>query len=176
MPIVCWTGATVRCGNIYLGDPCIVLNHLQSAVSEQGLQCEQIAATSQVGNGEGMSKPMRITFLNLDFFAEVSEKFTEGCFVQSASRALSKERSAGIIGILAINQIAPQGAPSGFSQEDNPAFAAFGSAFSPVPHLYATRFLFGIADGQRAEFRSSQTCIKEKQNDRPIPLGRFSPL
>ncbi len=59
-------------GNIYFGDPCIMLNHLQRAVPEQSLEREEIAATSQIGNGEGMSKPMRVAF-EIAFFAQVGE-------------------------------------------------------------------------------------------------------
>ncbi len=62
----------MRCGNIYFGDTGIMLNHLQCAVPEQSLECEEIATTAQIGNGEGMSKPMRVAF-EIRFFAQVGE-------------------------------------------------------------------------------------------------------
>ena len=147
MPIVSGTRAPMRFGNIYFGDTGIMLNHLQRAMSEQCLESEEIAAASQISDGKGMTKQMRVAFFDADFSTQVGEQFAQCRFVQSAPCPLRKEWCTWIAAVLSLNQIAPQGTARGFTQEDDASLATFRSAISAVLDLHPTCFGFDIADG-----------------------------
>ena len=147
MPIIGRACAPVGFGDIHFGDTGIMLDHLQRAVPKQGLEREEIAAASQIGNGKGMAKQMGVAFFDVDFPTQVGEQFAQCRFVQFAPCSLREEGCTGIATVLSLNQITPQGTSRGFTQEDDASLATFRSAISAVLDLHSTRFGFDIADG-----------------------------
>ena len=145
MPIVCRTRATMRFGNIHFGDAGVMLHHFQGAMSQQGFECEEIAATSQVRDRKGMPKQMRVAFLDVDFPTQVGQQFTQRGFVQSVPCSLDEERRTRIAAIFSLHQIPPQRTARGFTQVDD---ASLRATFSAVLDLHPTCALFDIADSE----------------------------
>ena len=52
------TGPAMRVGEIDFCNPRVTANHLQGAMSKNGLQCQDVAATPQVGDGERVAEPV----------------------------------------------------------------------------------------------------------------------
>jgi hypothetical protein len=79
----------MRLLDIDLGNARIVLHHIQCAMTEQGLQREDIAARTQIGDRERVTKPMGMAILHAGFLAEVRDEEPKG-----ASRSSPSSRSA----------------------------------------------------------------------------------
>jgi len=150
----------------------IVLHHLQTAVSQERLQCEDIATASQVGDRKRMPKPMRIAVGDLRFVAERVDQLAQTIFVQPVIELGKKHRGMRFFCIFALGKITPQGTARGFAQEHDTSLAAFRTTPNAVLDFQASGLLIVIAKRQRAKFIRAQSRVEQRQDQRAIAFRR----
>lgn len=64
----------MRLLHIHVGDTGIMLNHIQTAMSQQGFECKNIAARTQISNCKGVSKTMRVALGYTSFFTQALDE------------------------------------------------------------------------------------------------------
>ena len=97
-------------------------------MTEKHLKCEYIPSRAQIGNAEGMSKTVRVAFLNAGFFTQCIDHLAQRVFVESMVGFPNEQRRVKIISIVSISQVTPDRAPGCFAQKDSPSLTALRSA------------------------------------------------
>lgn len=64
----------MRLLHIHVSDTGIMLNHIQTAMPQQGLKCKNIAARTQIGNRKSVSKTMWMALRYAGFFTQALDE------------------------------------------------------------------------------------------------------
>jgi hypothetical protein len=75
---------------IHLGNPGIVTNHVQTTMSQERLQGENVPTRTQVGNGKSMSEPVGISLLDPSFCRNALDQMPQGIWIEAAVPANDK--------------------------------------------------------------------------------------
>jgi hypothetical protein len=161
--------------NINLGDTGIVLHYVQRVVTQQGLEGKKVAPGTQIGDGEGMAKSMRMNLFHPGLPADLHEHMSKAVAVHKPSVAADKKRRIGLFSILAGRQIAPKNSLDRLPKEHHPPFTPLGTALNAVFDLHLAGMHVHIPHLQGTQLRSPQSGIQKHQNDRPVPRSRKSP-
>ena len=106
-PVICRTSTPMGLLNINLCDSCVASYHIQAAVTEQGLQCEQISSSAQIGDGKCMPEPMWVTLFHAGFLSQAGDQLAQHVLVHRAVELAQKQRRLGILAIFSLGEIAP---------------------------------------------------------------------
>lgn len=170
-PIVHWAGLAMRVLHVYLSNLGIVAHHIQRTMSQQRLKREDISARTQIGDGEGMAKFMRMYMSDLGSFPQTPDQDAQAVAVKRTVTGTDEEGSLGVISIFPGGQVAPDSFASNFTQVSDPAFSTLCTTTNPVADIHLTGFQIHVLDGQRAKFGGAQTGVQQGQDNGLIAVG-----
>lgn len=170
-PIIHWAGLAMRVFHVYLSNLGIVAHHIQRTMSQQRLEREDISARTQIGDGEGMAKFMRMYMSDLGSFPQTPDQDAQAVAVKRTVTSADEERSLGIVPIFSGSQVTPDGFPSHFAQVGDPAFSTLCTSANPVPDIHLAGFQIHVLDGQRAKLGGAQTGIQQSQDNGLVTVG-----
>ena len=174
VPVICRTSTPMGLLNINLRDSCVAPYHIQAAVTEQGLQCEQISSSAQIGDGKCMPEPMWVTLFHAGFLSQAGDQLAQHILVHWTVEFTQKQWRFRVLAIFSLGEIAPNYPPGRFAQKDDAALLELGATPYTVPDLNLACLLVNISDSQRTQFRGTEACIEQDHDESAIPSSGSS--
>lgn len=164
-PIIHWAGLAVRIFHVYFGNLSVVTYHIQRAMSQQGLQGKDVAARTQVGDGKGVAKFVRVDVVDLCPFPQAPDQDAQAVAVERPVAGADEKRGLRVVPILSGREVTPDGFSSNLSQESCAPFAAFSPAADPMPDVNFPGFQIQIPNRQGTKLGGPQSGIQQGQDD-----------
>jgi hypothetical protein len=102
--------------NIYCSHTGVVLDHIQRAVLQQGLECEQVPARAQIGDRKGMPEAVWVAGLYSSLRTQCVDHLPQGVSTRTPCALVREQWSRRKIALLPVNEVAPQRLPGSFAQ------------------------------------------------------------
>lgn len=136
----------MRLGDVNFGNPSIMANHFQGAMTQLCLQREKITAIAQIGDSKGMTKAMRVAFCDVRAFSQIDQYEPKRGFVQRSAVNTKKEWRIRLAQIVPFDKVTPQCVARCLSQIYDASFSAFGSANRAVLNDDASSLLINVGN------------------------------
>jgi hypothetical protein len=170
-PIVHWAGLAMRVLHVYLSNLGIVTHHIQRAMSQQRLEGEDISASTQIGDGKGVAKPVRMDVNNPTALAQTPHQDTQTVVVERSISLADEERRLQVVPFFSAGQVAPDGFSGNPPQVSDAPFAAFCTSTDPMPDIHFAGFHVHISNRQRTKLIRAQTGIQQSQDNGLVTVG-----
>ncbi len=172
-PIIRWAGFAMRLFHVRFRDTGVMAHHVQRAVPEQRLQRENVAARTQIGNGERVSKLVGIGFLHPRSVPQTRNQDAQTVLGERPIRGADEEGRLEVLTIFTLREITPDCFSGDFTQVDRASFATFSAAFQSMADGDTSGFHVDVIDSQSAQLGSAQACIQQGQDDSLIAIGAW---
>ena len=102
-PVISRARFAVGLFHIYFSHTYIMLNHIQRAVPQQGLEREQVPARAQIGDSKGMPEAVWVAGLDSSLRPQGVDHLPQGVLVETPVALVRKQRRGRKIAILPVD-------------------------------------------------------------------------
>lgn len=113
--------------DVTVGDLQVAVDHFQGRVTQDLLECVNVAAIAKVLDGEGVAKSVRVGVANVGPLGDAFDEFEQGVAGHRAIVDVEKDVLSSIRALLGL--VFPDGAAGVGAERDDPLLRAFAQHF-----------------------------------------------
>lgn len=115
-PAVGGGGTAVGFGDIHLSNAGIMAHHVKRAVTEEGLEGENITPGAQVGNGEGVAEFVRVDVFHLCAGGDAFDKLAKTILGEGVAAVGDEEGQIKVLTVIPFGKVKPDSFAGDFAQ------------------------------------------------------------